>query len=517
MPRDDRQRLVYDVLRRHGRGESIRGIAKAKGIDRRTVRSIVSAAAARREQGDDALVRLGPQPRAARASKLDAHLPQIDALLEKYPDLTAVRLLEELRSDGFEGGYSIVRDLLRQRRPRAKRRAHDPVHTEPGRQLQVDWSPYGLATGEGIEAFSAVLHFSRYQCVDFSADRQQLTLFRHLDEVFQHLEGVPHELVFDSEKTVVDRWEVGQPIINLRMLDFAAYYGFAVHIAPRADGAYKGAVERPFWFLEQNFFNGRTFHSLDEARKTLAWWLEERANGRTHRTTGHRPVDLLAEEKPHLLPLPAHPYDTSEVAWRIVDGFHRVALDTNTYTVPPRWVGHRVCLRATEKLVEVYDGSANLLARHDRAPRGAKMACELSEHRVKKRLDVDQLLQRFAALGERAGRFAVRLRQHQRYAGVELAHLLGLQVHYRLEDLLAALDHALDYGAFSASAVERILEAKATRLTLPELVSERLRQEIRRTLAPVRQRGLRDYQRLLSAGATDDGEDHDPDRHEDTS
>lgn len=516
MPRDDRQRLVYDVLRRHARGESIRAIARAKGIDRKTVRAIVQKAADRRQQGDDALERLLPKPRAARSSRLDAHLERIDALLERYPDITAVRLREELQSHGFEGGYSIVRDLLRERRPRAKRRAHDPVYTAPGRQLQVDWSPYSLATGEDIVAFSAVLHFSRYQRADFSADRQQITLFRQLVGVFEHLEGVPHELVFDSEKTVVDRWELGQPIVNLGMLDFAAYYGLAVHIAPRGDGAYKGAVERPFWFLEQNFFNARTFHSLEEARQTLAWWLEERANCRTHATTRRRPVDLLAEEKPHLLPLPAKPYDTSEVTWRIVDGFHRVALDTNTYTVPRQWVGHRVCVRATEQLVEVYDGSANRLACHQRAPRGARAARELPEHRAHPRIDVDQLLERFASLGERAGLFAVRLRQQRRYAGVELSHLLGLQAEYRLEDLLAALDHALDYGAYSAQAVERILKVRATPLTLPERVSERLRQEIRRTLAPVRQRGLRAYQRLLSTGSID-GDDHDKDPNPDTS
>jgi hypothetical protein len=83
--------------------------------------------------------------------------------------------------------------------------------------------------------------------------------------------------VFDSEKTVVDRWENGEPVLNLGMMDFAAYYGFENHIAPRADGAYKGGVERPFWTVEQNFFNGRRSSGVSSTATTAegdSHWLD---------------------------------------------------------------------------------------------------------------------------------------------------------------------------------------------------------------------------------------------------
>jgi hypothetical protein len=391
-------------------------------------------------------------------------------------------------------------------RPKPSRRAYDPVVTPPGKQAQADWSPYTLDSGDKIEAFSAVLHHSRYQYADFSADRKQPTLFRHIVRAFDAFGGVPHELVFDSEKTVVDRWELGEPVVNLAMLDFAAYYRFAVHIAPRGDGAYKGAVERPFWFLEKSFFNGRTFNSLDEARKTLAWWLENRANCRKHRTTRRLPVEMLAEESPLLKELPAHPYDTSEICWRIADGFHRVELDTNTYTVPRAYVGFRLCVRSTESTVQVYDGYARLLATHERAPHGAHEECELPEHRRQRRIDIDKVMQRFETWGEAAACFAAQLRQRQRFAGVELSSVLALQARYRLEDILNAIEQALAYHVCKAGAVKRILQVNAQPLLFKDVVADRIRAEIRRTLerVPVRQRALDTYQQLLTNSRPDD-------------
>ena len=384
------------------------------------------------------MARAGVKPRAPRPSKLDPYIENIDTLLDDYPDITAQRVFEEIKLLGYDGGYTIVKEYVRRARPKPAKRAFDPVVLPPGKQGQVDWSPYTLDSGEEIEAFSAILPYSRHQHVDFSANRQQHTLFRHLVHSFDEFEGVPHELVFDSEKTVVDRWEMGKPVLNLGMVDFAAYYRFAVHIAPRADGPYKGRVERPFWFLETNFFNGRTFNSLEEARATLGWWLENRGNCRKHRTTRRQPVEMLQEEIPHLIELPRHPYDTSEICWRIADGFHRVEFETNTYTVPRAYVGFRLCVRATENVVHIHDGYARHLATHERAPRGAHAECELPEHRRQRRIDIDKVMERIETWGEAAACFAARLRQQQRYVGVELSSIIAMQAEYRLEDILDA-------------------------------------------------------------------------------
>ena len=78
--RGDRARLVYDVVRRLERGESIRQIARAKGIARKTVRKIARENARRRSEGDSSLERAGVKPRAPRPSKLDPYIETIDGV-----------------------------------------------------------------------------------------------------------------------------------------------------------------------------------------------------------------------------------------------------------------------------------------------------------------------------------------------------------------------------------------------------------------------------------------------------
>src|SRR5690606_35615452 len=109
--------------------------------------------------------------------------------------------------------------------------------------------------------------------------------------------------------------------LNVRFVDFAAYYGFVVSIAPRGCARYKGKVERPFWFVEQNLLNGRKFSSLEEFKEVLAWWTSERAMRRLHPRTQRPIAEMLNEERPYLKPLPAQPYDTREVLVRMVDTY----------------------------------------------------------------------------------------------------------------------------------------------------------------------------------------------------
>lgn len=237
--REDRRRLVYDVLRRRARKESIRGIARALDVHRKTVRKILDEHSARLEQGDDALARELPKPRAPRASKLDPWVDRIDALLADplRRGITAWRIFEIITEEGYDGGYTIVRERVAKVRPQGAKKAYDPVTLEPGKQAQFDWSPHTLPGCKiAVNTFSLKLHFSSHLFADFALDRTRPTLLRYFVAALEDLGGVPYEIVFDSEKTVIDRWEMGRPIVNLAFLDFAAYYGFEVHVAPLSTG-----------------------------------------------------------------------------------------------------------------------------------------------------------------------------------------------------------------------------------------------------------------------------------------
>ena len=60
--------------------------------------------------------RFRPRKATQRASKLDPFKAQIVRMLEKYP-YSAAQVLQHLREQGFDGGYSLVKAYVRPVRP----------------------------------------------------------------------------------------------------------------------------------------------------------------------------------------------------------------------------------------------------------------------------------------------------------------------------------------------------------------------------------------------------------------
>ncbi len=347
-----------------------------------------------------------------------------------------------------------------------------------------------------------MLSYSRFAFIDFSADQRQPTIFRRMVQAFESFGGVPAEIVFDSMPGIVDRWEMGSPILNLRAIDFAAHYGFSYHIAPRGDGAYKGKVERPFRFMETSFFNGRTLFSMPQARAALRNWLDNTANPRMHRKTRKHPVEQLVIERPKLDPLPAAPYDTRELAYRIVDGYGHIPFDGNQYGSPSTFGGRRVVVRADEHTVELYEERGAKLCEHPRAPRGAQQTIVTpGRSKRKHRVDTSVLMGVFEGWGDEAAAFAKELTERQRTSRHQLAEILALQDRYSADDIVGALVHATKYRAYDAPAVARILEARATPRRFSDRVDARIRAHVRDTMAalPVTRREPNEYARLLGS------------------
>ena len=500
-----------EIIRRSHAGASMRAIARDLRIARKTVRRVLGRQEQDRAEGTrhPGL----PRPRQRRPSVLDAHEAFMRDLLVRYPEITAVRMLEELRVRGFGGRYTIVRERLRELRPHP---AHPHVlrfETAPGAQAQMDYGTYDLEfSREGrrrVNLFSYVLGYSRRQYLRFVPAQDFETTVREHVRAFDYLGGVAATCLYDNMKVVVSRYEDDQPIYNPRFLAFATHYGFRPWACRRGRAQTKGKVERPFFFVETNLLNARRFQSLDHLNEVTAEWLKQVADVRVHRETKRRPVDLHAEERPHLLPLPDKPYDTAEVVYRTVSMEGWVSYRQNVYSVPWQHIARVLPVRITEDEVIVYGPNLEEVARHPLFPRSLTGQRSLQKpHQpgddLRKKHAI--LPKRFAELGPAAGRFLAGLVQDHR-CGKDQAHkVLALLGTYHRDDLVAALERAVRFRAFSLQAVERILAVQAR----PKSPLASLNEEERRHLQPllddlpVPPRPTAEYQDLMNQETSED-------------
>ena len=177
------------------------------------------------------------------------------------------------------------------------------------------------------------------------------------------LGGVPIEILYDRMKTAVTgEDDVGHIVYNPSLLALARHYRFQ----PRACRPYraktKGKVERPFSYIRQDFFLGRSFRDLDDLNTQLTDWLDTVANVRTHGTTQRVVAEAFAAEQPELQTLPEHRFDAVLKLERRVshDGF--IAVGGNYYSVPDR-TRRVVEVQQLPDLIRVLD-LGNIVAEH---------------------------------------------------------------------------------------------------------------------------------------------------------
>ena len=302
--------LENNVVGLHRKGWSIRRLSREFGVSRKRVKRILASNACMRETGEKPLSK--PQK---KGSMLDPYKEYIAELLAQYkkPAITNQRIFELLEEKGYKGKITILRNYLAGIRGK---KTPDPivcVETSPGQRASHDWSDYFIdftdtQSSDKITFLSYVLNYSRRQYIEIVNDKTRPTLLRCLINAFFYFDGVPQEIKSDNQKACVDRWELGKPVFNKEFLSFATHYKFrplTIHPGKPRENL---KVERPFYYLETNFLNGRKFRNRQDIEEQLKIWILERNDRRVHRTTKEQPIERFKKELPALQPLPKKQY-----------------------------------------------------------------------------------------------------------------------------------------------------------------------------------------------------------------
>jgi predicted transcriptional regulator len=442
------------ILRLQREQHGVRAIARILGVSRGAVRAVLRSGAAE-------------VPALERDEQLSEHVDEIRALhLECRGN--RVRVHEKLADGGIVVAYSTLTSFLRRHgigEPEKVPVGH--YHFEAGEEMQHDTSPHTVKIGgeeRTVQCASLVLCYSRLIYAQLYRRWSRFEVRCFLTEALGYFGGAAERCMIDNSSVILAGGSGKDAIVAAEMAAFAKHFGF--HFAAHAlgDTNRSARVERPFHYIENNFYAGRTFASLADANAQLRGWVDAK-NAAPKRALGDQiPKHLWAAELPHMRPLPRHIPEPYRLHERRVDVDAFVRLDTNRYSMPAKLIGARVSLRESLTKVRVFDGH-RLVCEHERAEPGVRAVIRLPEHayvrtrrQPKPPCEKETHLVGLAPeLAELIGRIRRRRSGHTpRY----VAQLHRLYVDYPTEALIAAVRDALAYDLTDLARIERMVLAR---------------------------------------------------------
>lgn len=370
---------LFAAIRRDARVEecSIRELAEKYHVHRRTVRQALASAV--------------PPPRKtpARISpRLEPFKTTVDGMLRSDLDApkkqrhTARRILARLVDEhgAVALSYSTVRDYVHKRRPEIAAEAGKPTEEgyvpqthPPAAEGEVDFHDLwvilrGVKTKTAL--FTMRLSYSARAAHRASLSQGQEAFLESHVYAFDRLGGVPlGQIRYDNLKPAVSRVLFGRTRVESdRWVSFRSHYGFdAFYCISGHEGSHeKGGVEGEGGRFRRNHCVPMpVVDSIEELNELLERWDNEDDQRRVGNRTNNVGTDW-AFEKTLLRPLPVEPFDTALTLTPRVDRYAQVMVRCNQYSVPARFIGHRVRVKLSASMVDVYEKNT-VVARHQRA------------------------------------------------------------------------------------------------------------------------------------------------------
>jgi len=245
-----------------------------------------------------------------------------------------------------------------------KKRATMHIPRKPGEQIEVDWAgtPSYVVdrdTGEMIPAyiFVGVLNYSLYAYVEaFFLRDMESWITAHIN-MYNFFGGVTRMLIPDNLKTGVDQCDWYTPKINKTYHEMAEHYDTAVIPArvrkPKDKPGAEGTVNNVSTWITAALRNEK-FFSLVELNQEIRNRLNAFNRKPFQKKEGSRYSVFFSDEKPFLAPLPPAPYELSQWKQATVQFNYHIFVDKMQYSVPYEYIKHKVDVRLTRSVVEVF-------------------------------------------------------------------------------------------------------------------------------------------------------------------
>lgn len=481
-----------EVLRQWLGGAGYKRIAVRLGLDVKTVRRYVRAAQAlglTRASGETALteemlatllasLRTQPgRPRGEVWELCEAHRDRIAQWLAQGLRLSKLRKL--LLRHGVHVPYATLHRFAVAELGFGRSAATVPIaDCAPGEELQVDtgWmshlEPDVFGKRRRFRAWIFTAVYSRHRFVWPCLHETTASAIEACEQAWQFFGGVFRVLLPDNTTAIVTRADPLDARLNQTFLEYAQARGFVVDPARARHARDKGRVERAVPSVRDDCFAGETLHTIAEARELAQRWCRQEYGRRRHTRTQRLPLECFeAEEKSHLLPPPALPYEVPYWCDPKVGRDHLAQVAKALYSLPTRFIGKRLRARADRVLVRFYD-QGTLVKTHPRHSAGGRSIDpnDFPAHKSAYAMRDIAFLERQAFQhGDAIGRFAHQLlegplpwtRMRRVYA------LFGLVRRYGEARVEETCSVALNAQMYDVRRLERMLQAATAAPTTP--------------------------------------------------
>jgi transposase len=294
--------------------------------------------------------------------KIGPFLDRIRQILEedrrvpKKQRHTAKRIFERIQQEDYTGGYTQVKEAVREIKQKGQE-VFVPLIHRPG-EAQVDFG-FALVNVAGrlrkLPFFVMTLPYSGAIFVQVYERMSTEIYWDAHRRAFEFFDGVAVRITYDNDRTLAaEILGAHERKLTEGFLQLKSHYLFDTHFCQVRRPNEKGVVESMVKYSRLNFMVPvPQVHDLEELNRRL---LDQCVEDRQRRLRGQKATKevLLQEDQIAFRSLPAAPFDACRKASTTVNSLSLVRFDRNDYSVPVRYAHHPVVVKGYVDRVEIW-------------------------------------------------------------------------------------------------------------------------------------------------------------------